>query len=195
MNRKNRRKQGFSFIEVIVVIGVLSVMTVLALPLMQNSVPTLRANAAMDQVIRLIRSARHSAISDRRITQVNFIGTNQIQLLQVPPTGGAAVPLDIPSTLEGGGQFVLFATVPDTPMGFNPCNQALCFTSAALPGGGVPVAQFLSDGSFGTNIGVPANGNILIGIPGKTYTARAITILGATGRIRPYHWDGTAWQE
>jgi len=195
MNRKNRRKQGFSFVEVIIVIGCISIMTVLALPLMQNSVPSLRANAGMDQVIRLIRSARHSAISDRRITQVNFIGNNQIQLLQVPPTGGAAVPLDIPSTLEGGAQFLVFPTVPDTPMGFNPCSQALCITSAALPAGGVPVAQFLSDGSFGTNIGVPANANILIGIPGKTYTARAITILGATGRIRPYHWDGTAWQE
>jgi prepilin-type N-terminal cleavage/methylation domain-containing protein len=194
MNRKNRRKQGFSFIEVIVVIGAISVMTVLALPLMQNSVPTLRANAAMDQVIRLVRSARHSAISDRRITQINFIGNNQIQLLQVPPTGGAAVPLDIPSTLEGGAQFVIFAIV-DTPMGFNPCNQTICITNAALPAGGVPVAQFLSDGSFGTLVGVPANANILIGIPGKTYTARAITILGATGRIRPYHWDGTAWQE
>jgi prepilin-type N-terminal cleavage/methylation domain-containing protein len=195
MNRKNRRKQGFSFVEVIVVIGLLSVMTVLAVPLMQNSVPSLRANAAMDQVIRLIRSARHSAISDRRITQINFIGNNQIQLSQVPANGGAAVPLDIPSTLEGGAQFLQFATIPDTPMGFNACNQPLCFTSAALPGGGVPVTQFLSDGSFGTNVGIFANGNILIGIPGRTYTARAITILGATGRIRPYHWDGTAWQE
>ncbi|MFI5056559.1 MAG: Tfp pilus assembly protein FimT/FimU [Candidatus Acidiferrales bacterium] len=194
MNRKNRRKQGFSFVEVLIVIGAISIMTVLALPLMQNSVPSLRANAAMDQVIRLIRSARHSAISDRRITQINFIGNNQIQLLQVPPTGGAAVALDIPSTLEGGAQFLQFA-IPDTPMGFNACNQPLCFTSQALPGGGVPVAQFLSDGSFGTALGLPANASILIGIPGKTYTARAITILGATGRIRPYHWDGTLWQE
>jgi prepilin-type N-terminal cleavage/methylation domain-containing protein len=194
MNRKNRRKQGFSMVELIIVIGVMSVMTVLALPLMQNSVPSLRANAAMDQVIRLVRAARHSAISDRRITQINFIGNNQIQLLQVPPTGGAAVPLDIPSTLEGGAQFLQFA-IPDTPMGFNACNQPLCFTSAALPNGGVPVAQFLSDGSFGTNVGLFANGNIFIGLPGKTYTARAITILGATGRIRAYHWDGTQWQE
>jgi prepilin-type N-terminal cleavage/methylation domain-containing protein len=195
MNKKNGRKQGFSFVEVIIVIGVISVMTVLALPLMQNSVPSLRANAAMDQVIRLVRTARHSAISDRRITQINFIGNNQIQLLQVPPTGGAAVPLDIPTTLEGGAQFLVFPTVPDTPMGFNPCNQPLCFTSAALPGGGVPVQQFLSDGSFGTNVGLFTNGNIFVGIPGRTYTARAITILGATGRIRAYHWDGTQWQE
>ena len=88
-------------VELIIVIAVISVMTVLALPLMQNSVPSLRANAGMDHVIRLIRSARHSAISDRRITQVNFIGNNQIQLLQVPPTGGAAVPRRVGSGLAG----------------------------------------------------------------------------------------------
>jgi hypothetical protein len=32
-------------------------------------------------------------------------------------------------------------------------------------------------------------------IPGNNATARAVTILGATGRIRPYRWDGSAWRE
>lgn len=194
MNTKNRREKGFSFVELIIVVGVVSVMTVLALPLMQNTVPSLRANAAMDQVIRLLRSARHSAISDRRITQLSFIGTNQIQLLQIPPTGGAPVPLDIPSTLEGGGQFLVFATVPDTPMAFGNLTP-ISFTNPANPGGGFPATQFLSDGSFGTAVGVPVNGTVFIGVPGKPYTARAVTILGSTGRIRAYHWDGTQWQQ
>jgi type II secretory pathway pseudopilin PulG len=194
MNKKNRREIGFSFVELIVVVGVISVMTVLALPVVQTSVPSFRANAAMDQVIRLMRAARHSAISDRRITQIQFIGNNQIQLLQVPPTGGAAVPLDIPSTLEGGAQFLVFPTVPDTPMAFGN-TTAVSFTNPANPGGGFPATQFLSDGSFGTNVGVPVNGTVFVGIPGKPFTARAVTILGTTGRIRAYHWDGTAWQE
>jgi len=184
MNKKNRSKQGFSMVELIIVIGVISVMTVLALPLVQNTVPSFRANAAMAQVVRMLRSARHSAISDRRITTISFIGNNQIQLLQIPPTGGAPVPLDIPSTLEGGGQFLVFATLPDTPMGFGK-TAAVSF----------PATQFLSDGSFGTNVGVPVNGTVFIGIPGQPFTARAVTILGSTGRIRAYHWDGTQWQE
>lgn len=194
MNMKNRSKKGFSFVELIIVIGVISVMTVLAVPLMQNSVPSLRANAAMDQTIRMLRSARHAAISDRRITQISFIGTNQIQLSQIPPTGGAPVALDIPSTLEGGAQFVVFPTVPDTPMLFGN-TTAVSFTNPANPGGGFPATQFLSDGSFGTAVGVPVNGTVFIGVPGKPFTARAVTILGSTGRIRAYHWDGIQWQE
>jgi prepilin-type N-terminal cleavage/methylation domain-containing protein len=194
MNKKNRSKKGFSMVELIIVIGVISVMTVLALPLMQNSVPSLRANAAMDQVIRMLRSARHSAISDRRITPINFIGNNQIQLSQVPPNGGAPVALDIPSTLEGGAQFIVFPTVPDTPMAFGN-TVPISFTNPANPGGGFPATQFLSDGSFGAAVGVPVNGTVFIGIPGQPFTARAVTVLGSTGRIRAYHWDGTAWQE
>jgi Tfp pilus assembly protein FimT len=184
MNMKNRSVQGFSFIELIFVIGAISVMTVMALPLVQTTVPSFRANAAMNQVVRMLRSARHSAISDRRITTINFIGNNQIQLSQIPPNGGAPVPLDIPSTLEGGGQFVVFPTVPDTPMGFGKAAPV-----------SFPATQFLSDGSFGTAVGVPVNGTVFIGIPGQPFTARAVTILGSTGRIRAYHWDGTQWQE
>jgi prepilin-type N-terminal cleavage/methylation domain-containing protein len=184
MNKKNRSKKGFSMVELLIVIGAISVMTVFALPLVQNSVPSLRANAAMNQVVRMMRSARHSAISDRRVTTISFIGTNQIQLSQVPPTGGAPVPLDIPSTLEGGGQFIVFPTVPDTPMGFGKAAPV-----------SFPATQFLSDGSFGTNVGIPVNGTVFIGLPGQPFTARAVTVLGSTGRIRAYHWDGTAWQE
>jgi prepilin-type N-terminal cleavage/methylation domain-containing protein len=193
MNMKNRSEQGFSFIELIVVIAAISIMTVMALPMVQNTVPSFRANAAMDQVVRMLRSARHSAISDRRITTINFIGNNQIQLSQIPANGCAPVPLDIPSTLEGGGQFVVFPAVPDTPMAFGKLT-ALSFTNAANPACGL-ATQFLSDGSFGTAVGVPVNGTVFIGIPGRPFTARAVTILGATGRIRAYHWDGTQWQE
>jgi prepilin-type N-terminal cleavage/methylation domain-containing protein len=193
MNKKNRSKKGFSMVELLIVIGAISVMTVLALPLVQNSVPSLRANAAMDQVIRMLRSARHSAISDRRVTTISFIGTNQIQLSQVPANGCAPVPLDIPSTLEGGAQFIVFPTVPDTPMAFGN-TTALSFTAAANPACGL-ATQFLSDGSFGTAVGVPVNGTVFVGVPGKPFTARAVTVLGSTGRIRAYHWDGIAWQE
>jgi hypothetical protein len=39
------------------------------------------------------------------------------------------------------------------------------------------------------------NGTVFLGLPGLKGTARAVTILGATGRVRPYYWDGTKWSE
>jgi hypothetical protein len=41
----------------------------------------------------------------------------------------------------------------------------------------------------------PVNASLFLGITGKTATARAVTIFGATGRVRSYYWTGTSWQE
>jgi hypothetical protein len=41
----------------------------------------------------------------------------------------------------------------------------------------------------------PVNASIFVGDPTNTSTARAITILGSTGRVRSYTWDGSLWRE
>jgi hypothetical protein len=162
-------------------------------------VPTYRANAAMDQVVRMMRDARHGAISDRRTTSINFsnaalngVAPPLIQLQQLPPGGG--VPVTISTVgFQQGIQYVVLVGA-DTPMGFGNTTP-ISFTNPANPNGGIPATQFLADGSFGAAINVPVNGTVFLGIPGQPNTARAVTILGATGRIRSYHWDGTQWQE
>ena len=91
------------------------------------------------------------------------------------------------------------------PLGFGN-NSALDFE--AVNGGTVGNAvMFSSSGSF---VGVggasvanyytlgnnnPINATIYIGVQGDTSTARAITVTGATGRVRSFTWNGTAWKE
>ena len=60
---------------------------------------------------------------------------------------------------------------------------------------GPPMMKFTTNGSFIDGGNTLVNGTVFMGIPGRVSTARAITILGATGRVREYHWDGTQWQE
>jgi prepilin-type N-terminal cleavage/methylation domain-containing protein len=194
---KKSTQKGFSLLELIAVMAAVAVMLAVAVVSASNILPSFRATSGMNQVMGVIRRARHAALSDRRTISINFIGNNQIQLLTNPPGGGVATPLDgpIPYTLEGGVQFLYFPATGDTPMGFGACPAATCFTNPANPGGGLPATTFLADGTFGAGIGVPVNGTIFLGIPNKPTTARAITILGATGRIRTYYWDGNAWQE
>ena len=67
--------------------------------------------------------------------------------------------------------------------------------------------MFNSSGTFVGSIALPSyatvgnndpvNGTVFIGVPGDMKTARAITILGSTGRVRTYSWTGVAygWQE
>lgn len=55
--------------------------------------------------------------------------------------------------------------------------------------------KFTTNGALIDGNNSTVNGTVFLGIPGKNQTARAITILGATGRVRQYHWDGNQWQE
>ena len=87
--------------------------------------------------------------------------------------------------------FTAAPAVPDTPMGFG--NGApIMFGGIA---GGPPIMKFTTNGSFIDAGNTLVNGTVFLGIAGKPSTARAVTILGATGRVRQYHYDGTQWQE
>jgi prepilin-type N-terminal cleavage/methylation domain-containing protein len=192
--QKRTSTRGFSLLETLIVVAVASVLMGTAVINLMSTLPQSRANAAANQILREIRRARFLAISERRTTQVLFSGGNQITLLQVPPGGGPPVslPSDPPTPLEGGAHFIYMGT-GDTPMSFGTCASGACFSSSA--GTATPVTQFLADGTFSEAVNVPVNGTIFLGIPGNPTTARAITILGATARIRLYKWDGKNWQE
>jgi type II secretory pathway pseudopilin PulG len=199
MNRRLHKKQddrnrrGYSLVEVLILLACVGVVSGFVFIQAQNALPTFKSNSAMDQVIQQMRVARNTAIADRRAVIVNIsVANSTIQLQQVPPNGGPPVTLStVPLT---GSQFCLPPGVPDTPMGFGNA-QAVSFVNASNPGAVVGVTEFLSDGTFGGGVGVPVNGTIFTCIPGNSLSARAVTILGTTGRVRPYRWIGTAWQE
>jgi len=104
--------------------------------------------------------------------------------------------------ITNGAQFYLFPTLPDTPMAFG---NTQAINLAQPSGGGVWGVMFTTSGALvGTSslaamnlIGNsnPVNATIFIGIPPKISTARAVTVLGGTGRVRSYTWNGTQWIE
>jgi hypothetical protein len=52
--------------------------------------------------------------------------------------------------------------------------------------------MYQSDGTFtALGTGIPINGTVFLAVPNQPTTSRAITILGATGRVRSYHISGT----
>jgi len=188
-----RDRRGYSLIELVVVLACIGIISGFLFIKIQNVLPMFKSNSAMDQVIQQVRVARNTAIADRRAVIVNIsAAAGTMQLQQVPPNGGAPVTLwTVPLT---GAQFCQIPGLPDTPMGFGN-SQPVNFVNSNNPGAVVAVTEFLSDGSFGGAVGVPVNGTIFMCVPGNNGTARAVTILGATGRIRPYRWNGSAWQE
>jgi competence protein ComGC len=122
-----------------------------------------------------------------------------------PPTTVKAAAPFLTEYIEQNVQFISYAHEPDTPDSFLSVPPA---TGAAPtpPAGiyylsgtgvftGVPTTgfQFQSDGTFTDGNGVPLNLTLFLGELNIPTTARALTILGNTGRVAPYHGTGVAW--
>jgi Tfp pilus assembly protein FimT len=145
--------------------------------------PGMRANEAMYQTVAQLRRGRELAIGQRRNIEVRFLGDNRIQLIRHEIPNGATVL----STVEllNNSEFQLFGGVPDSPDSFG--------RDAAVDFGGSPTLTFQTDGILVDTQGNPLNGTVFLGQPSHPETARAVTILGATGRIRSYRWTGDSW--
>lgn len=189
--KSNRfRSRGFSTVELLVVVAIIFIMASAAIISIRGALPAIRANAGLTQVVGEIRGARERAIAQRRNIQLTFPnGVNQVRLTQLDVVGtttsGTTVISDV--TLTNNMQFMIFPGVSDTPDSFG-ANSALDF-------GGSPTLMFMSDGTFVDASGTPLNGTIFLGIPAQPGSQRAVTILGATGRIRGYKWNGARWVE
>lgn len=187
---RQRQTAGFSMVEMTVGLAIMLIVAAMALFNIQGTLPGIYGDSALATARSQMRTAREMAISQRRNVQVTFPSPNEIQLHRLDqPAGQTDFP---PVTLSSRGQFMLFAGLPDTPAGFGN-NGAIEFGGQA---GGPPMMVFQSDGSFvDFNTGQPINGTLFIGIVNNSSSARALTILGATGRTRSYRWNGSQWKE
>jgi prepilin-type N-terminal cleavage/methylation domain-containing protein len=189
--RLSRSQKGFSLVEGIVAVGIISIVMAMAIIGFGNMLPNSKANSAMDQLLYQLRSARERAIAHRCQVQVQFVGNNQLTLTEIWAVGVPPLPTTL--TFEGGAQYTVVAGVPDVPAPYNYGNGAPIFFGGVA--NGPPIMMFTTNGSFINGGNAPINGTVFLGIPGNPSTARAVTILGATGRVREYHWNGTTWQE
>ena len=204
---KRRGQRGFSFLELITVVGIIAILAAFAVISTMSTTYNSRANAAMDALIGQLRGAREMAISMRRNVLVQITAPNQIQLTVETLPGEAPArtlpPVYLNDNVGGGSQFYVFAGLPDTPMNFGN-SQAINFAPASggaaglsimFSTSGMLVGSTLTSGFATVGSDNPVNASIFLGLPGHQNTARAVTILGATGRVRSYYWTGTAWQE
>jgi Tfp pilus assembly protein FimT len=152
-----------------------------------NALPNIRADSAMQLLEVQLRQAREVSVDQRRNVTVTFQGTAE--------TVTARVNLDASTTqlsdyfLPYGMVYTLFTGVGDTPDGYGNAH-AVTFGCTSLP----CTITFLSDGSVLDGLGGSLNGSVFIGKAGQSTTARAVTILSATGKIKGYRYSGSAWR-
>jgi len=195
MKRDNKRAQrGFSAVELLIVIAVILVLGGIALPQITAISQTFRGNSAAQDLMSQLRAARERAISSRRYVQVTFSGNNQLQFFLISANFGSSTPYSPnPVPLNSGGQFIVFPGIPDTPMQFGNSSPIYIGGQSGGPDLGMyfaPSGAFVSASNF-----QPISGTVFVGLPNQSNTAHAITIVGGTGRVRLYSWNGGQWIE
>jgi prepilin-type N-terminal cleavage/methylation domain-containing protein len=182
------RADGYNLIEMMFVMGIMSVLAAMAIVQINASRAALKGDAAMRVVMTTMNQAREMAITQRRYMQVNFAAPRTINVVREDTTTTTTALSSVP--FEGGATFALYSGLPDTPDAFGKSSSTY-FTSSA---GTVTTVKFAPDGTLVDANGRTANGSVFLSIPNLILSSRAVTVLGSTGRVRAYRWDGSGWK-
>jgi len=178
-----RGARGFSLLEILLVVSIIGLAMAIALPNIGGALLNARADAAARQLLGQLRSARDIAMAQRRTVEVQFLGTREVRAIRID---GALRTTLADLFLENGVQFGLSTGVPDTPDVFG--------NARAVDFGGPTTIWFLSDGSVVDATNLPISGTVFIAIPSRPLSARAVTVLGPTGRMALYKWNSRTWR-
>ena len=186
---------GFSIAELVIIVGVISVVMVSATAVMPGMLKQARADGSTAILVNTLRLARDRAISERRNMDVIFVSPNRIQVEREEINLGGTPP---PNTrimdvfLENDQRFLYFTGTGDTGDAFGVTNKPLAFGTIA---GTVPPVMFTSEGTLTDASGDPINGTVFLGTGADKSSARAVTIFGVTALVRAWRWDGIKWAE
>lgn len=189
-----RAERGFSLIELMIAITIILIVSAIAITQLTPNLQQARVDSAMREVIATFRQAREYAIANRRYVQISFPANNQIQVTQMNTlTPGAGVVNAVITTVTLAPPLVFnldgMPATPDDVTGG--CGTQAPVVFECTVNGPVGGMVFQSDGELldGTTF-LPINGTVVMGVPGQQSTARAVTILGTTGRVRGWKSNG-----
>jgi type II secretory pathway pseudopilin PulG len=197
--RRENRECGYSMVEMCVVVAIIMLISAIAITALRPALQDANCNTAARQVIDQLRQAREWAITNRRYEQVTFplvAGLPNVVITQRDDlTAGAGAVNPVLSTvpIHDPEQFLVFGTLPDTPDGYGN-TSGIVFEG--LAGGPVAGMLFQSDGELVDGASYqPINGTVFLGLNGQTSTARAVTVLGGTGRVHAWKISGATWMQ
>jgi prepilin-type N-terminal cleavage/methylation domain-containing protein len=191
MNRGKMR--GFSLVELMISMAVFLIASMIITMGVQPALKEGRVNQAYNTTLMAMRLARSEAIAQRQsyyVTLSNAVAPNSISITQAS-TGIQTYIYYLPTDVayQTLASFPTSQTVfPMTPNGFGTGVLAIDF-DVGVAGGNPNVIYFMPDGSAQDIAGNYNNGVVYVARAGDNYSARALTVFGATGRLRGWRMD------
>lgn len=180
-----RGEAGYNLIELMLVVGIMGVLSGMAVIQLGASRPGMKGDGAMRVVLSQVRQAREMAITQRRNMRIVFDQNNRVQVIREEVPGPATTAIST-VLIEGGLQYLLVSGLSDTPDAFG--------NASAVAFGAATEVKFNPDGNLIDQLGRSLNGTVFVALANEKMSARAVTVFGSTGRIRAYRWDGRIWK-
>ncbi|HEY4903789.1 MAG TPA: prepilin-type N-terminal cleavage/methylation domain-containing protein [Candidatus Sulfotelmatobacter sp.] len=207
---KSKLHRGFSLLEMLIVVSIGLILAGVGFIAMMPVLNQTHLNNAYDTTLMVLRNTRNQAITQSHEYYVYFnpvgfaAGTIQVQY-QPPAVNGTFPPLQQVTTytLPPDITFAVRAGFPSSPTtvpdGFGTGANAIDF-GQGLTGAPFNYVVFYPDGSSrdgsalnGYSLGNYNNGVIYLTRASDTiYASRAITVWGATGRVRGWRLNNAA---
>jgi prepilin-type N-terminal cleavage/methylation domain-containing protein len=192
-SRTRSKQAGFSMLEMIIVVVIILIGGAM---FFMNVVPAMnsaRNGNAYDQVLSVMRRAHDEAVSENRVYVVNFIAPNTVTVTQNTPTGAVLTSETLPTGITFTSLQGFPTNSPPGGTGYGTGKVAIDFGQSN--GGGGTTVYFYPDGSAHDAAGNLNSGSVYLARPSDLSSARAITLAGATGRIRGWKLvsDASAW--
>lgn len=201
--KKGRTESGFSLLEALVVIAIILVMAAAAIIQIAPTLKTAKSNTALETTLGLMRRYHEAAVDQRRVYRLTFQAPRTIQVdLQAidSQTGNitynSVTSIDLPIET----QFLCVSGIPTAasavPDGLGDGKTPIDFSVDY--GGGGTVIFFQKDGRATDALGRLNNGVVYIAQPGDLNSSKAVSVLGATGRVKGWRIfsssNGSDWR-
>jgi prepilin-type N-terminal cleavage/methylation domain-containing protein len=195
----SRKQNGFSMLELMIVVVLILTMTAITYISLLPTFNRAHLEGSYSTTLMALRNTRNLAIAQSHEYYVVFnpggfpAGTILIQY-QPPAVGGIAPPLQqvITYSIPPDITFAVRAGLPAPPDGFGAGIVPIDF-GQGLGAGNLNYVVFMPDGSSRDNLGNYNSGIVyLTRASDAIYSSRAITVWGATGRVRGWRLDQKA---
>jgi prepilin-type N-terminal cleavage/methylation domain-containing protein len=183
--------RGFSLIEMMVVVSLILIVAAFSVMAIQPALKQGRVTQGYNTTLMAMRQARDISVAQRQIyfvTLNNGVQPNTITITQ-GSTGNVTATYLLPDDVffdAEPGIPVSPVAPPTTPDGFGIGGLAIDFDQG-VAGGVKNAIYFYPDGSATDSLGNINNGVVYIARTGFVDSSRAITLWGATGRVRGWH--------
>lgn len=185
----SHKARGFSLLEALIVVAIMLIALSYSFVKLQPAYKASRSTSAANQCFMLLRRYRQQAVDERKRYIVTFVGPNTIQVARwdvAVPVSPAPVGIT-QQQLATDINFQIVAGVPtaNPPDSFGNGGRAIDF-GQGIGLGGLNYVMFMPDGSAQDINGNLNNGVLYLAINGDLYSSRAVSVFGATGRVREW---------